>query len=99
MEAMERKRYMDGYEAIRRLKNHADIFDAYEVRTFQCYRNKKDGSVQEVEVKIMDAGPDVDAGRRYRVVATAEDGQTASGNSAESIRTVLALLHWYELDR
>jgi hypothetical protein len=99
MEAKERKRYMDGHEAIRRLKNHADIFEAYEVRTFQCYRHSQDGSVQEVEVKIMDAGPDVDAGVRYSVVATSEDGKTASGNSAESIQTALAILHWYELDR
>ncbi|MEJ7872261.1 MAG: hypothetical protein WKF67_08365 [Rubrobacteraceae bacterium] len=90
---------MDGHDAIRRLTNLAGIFEVSEVHTFQCYRNRKDGSIQEVEVKIMDAGPDANAGTRYSVVATSEDGKAASGNSPESVQTALAILHWYDLDR
>ncbi len=89
---------MDSHEAITQLMDLANIFEAAEVRTFQCYRYRKDGSVQEVEVKIMDSGPDGNAGNRYRAVATSEEGRIASGNSAPSLRTDLATLHWYKLD-
>jgi hypothetical protein len=72
------------------------IFEAYEVRTFRIYRKSKDGGVQEVTIEILDAGP-TKPGSRYHCVARAGD-KSASGNSAESISTVLALVHWWDLD-
>ena len=73
-----------------------EVFEAHEVRTFRAYRNSKDGGVQEVTIEILDAGP-TKPDNRYRCVARAGD-KSASGNSAESISTVLAMVHWWDLD-
>lgn len=72
-------------------------FEAYSVRRFVLYRNKENGESQEVEVEILDAGPD--AGNvRYHVIAKADDGRTATGNPAKSLETALAIVHWSDLD-
>jgi hypothetical protein len=74
-----------------------DFEEVYPKTTFKCYRNKKNGGVQEVEVEILDAGPG--ERDRYHCTATSEDGKVATGNPASTIEAVLAPLHWFELDR
>ena len=49
---------MDTAELLGRVKSAAGLFEAYEVRTVTGYRNAKDGGVQEVTIRILDAGPD-----------------------------------------
>lgn len=73
-----------------------NVFEAHEVRTFRAYRNSKNGGVQDVTIEILDAGPTKPA-NRYRCIARAGN-KSASGNSADSISTVLALVHWWDLD-
>jgi hypothetical protein len=75
---------------------------------FRCYRETPDGRTQEVTVEIYDSGPEVeehDSGqevetetRRYYCVARSDDGRATSGNSADNVTKVLAMVHWWELD-
>ena len=73
------------------------FFEVYEKSAFQCYRKKKSGAVQKVTVEILDAGPDDQD--RYHCVATGDDGSTATGNPASTVETVLAIVHWADLER
>lgn len=81
------------------LKVVPGAFDAYHVTEFQCYRKAKDGNTQTVTVKILDAGPNTEHGIRYQCHATSSDGKSASGNGGVSLNTVLATVHWGDLDR
>lgn len=66
-------------------------------KEFLVRRNLKNGDVQKVTVEILDAGPNVDPQRRFKCIARAENGRTAAGNSAKTIETALALVHWWDL--
>jgi hypothetical protein len=78
------------------LRKQADIFEAHHVQTFRAYRNSKSRGVQQVTIEILDAGPEK-PNNRYQCIATAGD-KSAAGNSAESISTAIALVHWWSLD-
>ena len=73
--------------------------EVYQKTEFQCYRTRKDGSVQDVTVTILDAGMNSPAGLRYHVDGEADDGATATGNPGNTIETVLSTVHWGDLDR
>ena len=75
---------MNTGEVIRELKNCANIFEVYRKTTFKCYRKGKNGNTQEVEVSILDAGPDERPELRYHCVARSEDGRIATGNPDSS---------------
>ena len=89
---------MNTDKLISELKKHANFFEVYHKTSFRCFRKAENGNDQEVNVDILDAGPD--AGQlRYHCVAKSEDGKMATGNPAESIEIVLFGLHWYDLDK
>ena len=77
----------------------ADLFEAYEVRTFRAYRNTKDGGVHAVAAEILDSGPRVERDLRYSCMSTADDGSTAVGNHEASLETALAVAPWSDLDQ
>jgi hypothetical protein len=88
---------MEPDEIIEQLERNT-FFDALHVaHTFECYRNRKDGSTQKVNVRILDYGPGSHA--RYTVVAVADDGAAATGNPGETIQVALAMVHWGDLDK
>lgn len=89
---------MDIDEIINRLKKHANISEVHHKTSFHCYHTDKNGNTQEVEVDILDAGPD-DPQLRYHCTARSEDGKTATGNPASSLDVLLMGLHWYDLDK
>jgi hypothetical protein len=84
-------------EGLREIQNFANFFEVYHKTSFECYRNAKDGSVQEVLVEILDSGPE-QLPNRYHVVARSTDGKSASGNPGDSVKVALAFVHWWELD-
>lgn len=87
-------------DLIPEIKKFSDIFEAYHVTTFQCYRNRKDGTPQKITVEIHDSGNNESPGPgRYSCVAKSEDGTAASGNSSDTIQAALAQVHWYKLDK
>ena len=90
---------MNTEKVLAELKKHANFFEVYHKTTFRCFRTDKNDNPQEVEVDILDAGPDLDPKLRYHCVARSEDGKMATGNPASSIDTVLFGLHWYDLDK
>ena len=57
--------------------------------SFRCFRKDNNGNTQEVEVEILDAGPD-DPELRYHCTAKSEDGKTATGNPASIIPRAFA---------
>lgn len=91
---------MDPQEVMNRLKDEveAKFFEVYEVHSFEGYRQAADGSNQEVNVKILDMGPDA-GDQRYSVEAISEDGKIARGNPARTVDEAIAITHWTELDR
>jgi hypothetical protein len=75
--------------------------EVYQKALFKCYRRVgEDDEPQEVEVEILDAGPEVN--KRYRCTARIyKDGivkKKAGGNAASTIDAVLFGVHWDELD-
>ena len=70
----------------------------YEKSLFECDRTKRNGNVQKVTVAILDAGPE-GGQTRYHCFAQADDGANATGNPAGTIESVLATVHWGDLDR
>ena len=89
---------MTEYEVIEKLKRLLSAGEVYHVTYYQAVRTAKDGTIQEVEIEVLDRGPE-DPHTRYHVTAVAKDGRAASGNSGASLDTVLATVHWYKLDR
>lgn len=88
---------MEPTDLIEAIEKNGDLTEVHHITTYEGYRKLPGGGEQLVTVKVMDAGPD--AGKlRYHCIATGENGKAASGNSAESIETVLATMHWYKLD-
>lgn len=69
--------------------------EGYEVRHFRLYRQTKRGTLQRVDVEVLDEGR---AGQtRYSVYAKSEDGKLAAGNPAPSLQVAIAIVHWGEL--
>ena len=87
----------DVYETLRALKQAARLREPYEVTRFTGLRETQDGVLQEVDVEVLDAGPDADPHRRYQVRASAEGKQTI-GNLARTPREAMAGMHWNKLD-
>lgn len=91
---------MNTETVIAKLKKVADFSELYQRTTFEGCRKGKDGTPQEVEVSIFDAGSNVALPEnRYYCEARSEDGKTATGNTASSIDMALHVVHWDELDR
>lgn len=80
------------------LKAVPGAFEAYLRTDYEVYRNKKDGGTQKVNIAVYDSGPSMRSSR-YHVVATSDDGRTATGNPAESLEITMAIVHWGALDR
>ncbi|MHC4538052.1 MAG: hypothetical protein ACYS6K_29335 [Planctomycetota bacterium] len=89
---------MNTEEIIRGLKQEANFSEVYQKTSFHCIRTDKNCIRQEVEVNILDAGPDVNPSFRYFCVAKSEDGKVATGNPDSSIALVLMHVHWNNLD-
>ncbi len=89
---------MNTEEIISRLKQKANFYEVYHKTSFNCVRTDKDGNSQEVDVDILDAGPDVNPNMRYHCVAKTEDGKLATGNPDSSIALVLMHVHWNNFD-
>ena len=85
------------FEALNFLKIVPNVKEAYLRITVKCYREAKDGHMQEVLVEVLDAGPEY-SGARYRVVVSAE-GKSVIGNSFDSVEAAIATVHWWELDK
>ena len=89
---------MTDYEVIEKLKHHLGATEVYNITRYQAFRHAKDGVFQTVEIEVLDRGPS-DPQTRYHVTAVADDGRKASGNSGPNLDTVLATVHWFELDK
>ena len=94
---------MDEHDVQKAIKKLREVVpgrpEVYQRTEFRCSRTRKDGSVQDVTVTILDAGLNSPADLRYQVHAEADDGAKATGNPGNSIETVLSTVHWGDLDR
>jgi hypothetical protein len=81
------------------LKKYANLHEIYEVTTLRGIRPSREGDGErEVTLEIHDRG--MAAGSlRYTVIATDEEGHTATGDPDGSIRMAMMHVHWYDLDR
>ena len=78
-----------------RLNKISGIQHVREVTTFDLYRELESGAMQQVNVAIYDDGPA--AQLRWSILATSDDGKTATGNSERELDVALAVVHWQNL--
>jgi hypothetical protein len=76
----------------------ANLSEVCEKHTFECYRVRGDGCMQEVTVVILDAGPNVQGSPRFFVHATSAEGRTVAGRADSSLDAVLESVKWSDLD-
>jgi len=88
---------MDIKVIISQLKQQGNLFEVYQKTSFKCYRKDSNDNSQEVDVDILDAGPD-EPKLRYRCIAKSEDGKMATGNPESTIDLALLHVHWNNLD-
>jgi len=84
-------------EIVTRLKQNANVVELYQKTTFTGFSEDKNGIVQEVELDILNAGPNRPE-HRYRCIARSEDGKMATGNPESTIDMALLHVHWNNLD-
>lgn len=88
----------DTSDVIKALNAAASGNETWRVERFVMERSKDDATFQEVVVEILDRGPDISP--RYHVAAQTKDGtKSCTGNSGDDLETVIATVHWYQLDR
>jgi hypothetical protein len=85
-------------EAIEKLKQLAGarFSEVCEQHTFECYRMRADGCMQEVTVVILDGGPSADA--RYYCHAKTAEGREISSSIEPTLDAALASMRWDALD-
>lgn len=88
---------MPGVEILNLLKEATGASEAYQVTEYVVCRETRGGGMEEVRIEVRDGGPAM-GNLRFSVIAKSEDGRTATGNPAGSLETVLATVHWYDLD-
>ena len=87
----------DTHEVIEALNAAAGADETWRVETFSMHRVSKVHGHQDITVEVLDRGGQ--GSPRYHVSATSEDGKACSGNSGDNLGTVIATVHWYQLDR
>jgi len=83
---------------VAQLKKDANLTEVCHKTTFTGYREDKNGDNQEIEVDILDAGPNRPE-YRYICIARSEDGKMATGNPDFSIEMAILGVHWINLDK
>lgn len=89
---------MEPLSTMKILREMTKMREIAHVSTFRCYREIRGVGMKQVTVEILDHGPEAGV-VRYSCNATTEDGTKATGNPADSIETVIATVHWGDLDR
>lgn len=93
---------MDEREPIRRLEEHARMFEITRTTTFQGsdlqeafkgYRENKAGERMEITVEVLDAGDGAGA-HRYAVSAYSQDGKEAHGTEAATLDEAIPNVQW-----
>jgi hypothetical protein len=79
------------------VKAASGCHELYKAIRLTGYRHAKDGSLLEIEIEILDAGPGTSP--RYIVSAAADNGHSTSGNSDDNLSAALAAVAWNELDK
>jgi hypothetical protein len=86
---------MNTPEIIEQLKKSSQLCRGPSLFHFRCHRES--AGTHTVDVDITDMGQS-NPNARYSVIATQDDGKTASGNSGRTIQQALAMVHWFNLD-
>jgi hypothetical protein len=86
---------MNTPEIIEQLKKAGSFVEVHRLYHFRCHRES--AGTHTVDVEITDMG-ESNPNARYSVIATQDDGKTASGNSGRTIQEALAMVHWFNLD-
>jgi hypothetical protein len=84
--------------ALLALRKSLGTLAVYEKRTYLARRKRSDGSLQELTIEVLDAGPDVPPGIRFECVARTAGGKSISGNPSSTAEAALGLLPWEDLD-
>jgi hypothetical protein len=86
----------DTSEVIEALNRASGGTETWRVHTFTMQRESAEHGYQTVTITILDRGHAISP--RYAVSATTDGGQRCAGNSGDDLETVIATVHWYQLD-
>jgi hypothetical protein len=87
---------MDTLDVLESIKLKAALYEASHVETFTGFRRDKNGVVYELTVEVRDAGLTAPSGRRYSVIATAND-RIATGRG-DDLEATLDAVDWADLE-
>ena len=88
---------IDVIEKLKQLPG-ANLTEVSQKHTFECYRVRSDGCMQEVTVVILDAGPNTQGAPRYFGHATSAEGRIVAGRAGSSLEAVFESVRWSDLD-
>ncbi len=88
---------IDAIEKLKKL-DAAKFSEVCEKHTFECYRVRSDGCMQEVTVVILDAGPDEQGRARYYCHAKSAEGKEVSSSIEPTLDAAFASVRWSDLD-
>ena len=83
---------------VQEIKRLAKATDIFQVTTFELYRRRPDDRMQQVTVRVKDAGLN-SPNPRWHVEVLSDDGLATSGNPSDDLSECLALVHWFDLDK
>jgi len=86
---------IEAIEKLRKLEA-ARFSEVCEKHTFECYRIRADGCMQDVTIVILDAGPTADA--RYYCHARTAEGKEVSSSIEPTLDAAFASMRWDSLD-
>jgi hypothetical protein len=89
---------MQGAAALDQIKAWSGCFELALVTEYQGSRLKRDGSHQQVTIRVFDRGGEEEH-PRFHIEAEADDGTRTTGTAAHSLEGALERVHWEELDR
>lgn len=84
-------------EAFHILKDRGGFFEVFQEWTYVGHRHAKDGTLQRVEVTILDAGPEQPE-QRFRAIAMTRDGRQAKGSASPTLEQSLGTIDWRVFD-
>lgn len=87
----------DADQILASLRKSMETNGGTQVRHYRFDRTTADGSLQEVDVEIHDAGA-TSPTNRFQVMAYGSDGARCSGNPEQDLETAIAVTHWFALD-
>jgi hypothetical protein len=82
----------------RLLSTPAAVYDLNLIEARSACRRRADGSIQQLEIEIWDAGPDYDPAQRYWCLVRSDDCKLAAGSGCAAVESAIQSVPWQIFD-